>query len=288
MMNRRRFALVPVLSTVVVFAGCDIAAGHLMGRATEEWTRSYPLAADGEIRIVNTNGKVEVEGVDGSTVEVRAEKIARAATDTGAKELLPRIEIKEDASPSRVSIETQRMSGIMIGAAFEVRYHVRAPRRATVNVTTTNGGIALTALNGKIIAHTTNGGVNAKEMAGPIEARSTNGGVTLDLASIGPDPISARTTNGGVTVFLPPSAKADVSASCTNGGIIVSPELKPDISEQSRRSLQARLNGGGVLVTLASTNGGIRLKPRGGMAERETDDDEKPPVREKPLKERKP
>ena len=31
------------------------------------------------MRIVNTNGKVEIEGVDGSTVEVRAERIARGA-----------------------------------------------------------------------------------------------------------------------------------------------------------------------------------------------------------------
>ena len=260
---RRMSALIPLLVALAVFPACDIAAGHLMGRATEEWTRSYPLSADGEIRVVNTNGKVEIEGVDGSTVEVRAEKIARAATDTGAKELLPRIGIKEDVQPNRVSIETERMSGIMIGAAFEVRYHVRAPKHATVNVTTTNGGIALAGLGGKIIAHTTNGGVNAKDMAGTIEARSTNGGVTLDMASIGPDPISARTTNGGVVLLVPESAKADVSASCTNGGIIVAPDLKLDVNEQSRRSLQARLNGGGAPITLSTTNGGVRIKPRG-------------------------
>jgi putative adhesin len=271
-------ALFPLLSALTVFSACDLAAGHLMGRATEEWTRSYPLGADGEIRIVNTNGKVEVEGVDGSTVEVRAEKIARAATDAGAQELLPRIGIKEDVQPNRVSLETERMNGIMIGAAFEVRYHVRAPKRAVVNVTTTNGGIALTALGGKIVAHTTNGGVNAKDMAGAIEARSTNGGVTLDMASFGSDPISARTTNGGVVLLLPASARADVSASCTNGGIIVSPELKLDVNEQSRRSLQARMNGGGAPITLSTTNGGVRIKPR-GMAERETTDGDDRDVR---------
>ncbi len=115
--------------------------------------------------------------MEGSTVEVRAEKIARAATETGARELLPRITIKEDVQPDRVFIETERMSGIMIGAAFEVRYHVRAPKGAVVNVSTTNGGIGLTALSGKVVARTTNGGVIAKELAGGIEARTTNGGV---------------------------------------------------------------------------------------------------------------
>ena len=47
--------------------------------------------------------------------------------------------IKEDVKPDRVALETERMSGIMIGAGFEVRYHVRAPKSAVVNVTNTNG-----------------------------------------------------------------------------------------------------------------------------------------------------
>ena len=138
----RRVAL--LLPLTVALAGCDMSLGHLTGRATDEWTHHYSLSPGGEIRIVNTNGRIEVEGVDGADLEVRAERIARAATDAGARELLPRISIKEDVSPDRVSIETERMSGLMIGAAFEVRYHVRAPKNAIVNVTNTNGLIALT------------------------------------------------------------------------------------------------------------------------------------------------
>jgi hypothetical protein len=251
--------LVPL---VAALAGCDLSVGNLTERATEEWTRSYPLAAGGEIRIGNTNGRVEVEGVDGSTVEIKAEKIARSATETGARELLPRIAIREDVQPDRVSVETEKMNGIMIGAAFEVRYHVRAPKGAVVNVTTTNGGIGLTALSGKVIAHTTNGGVTAKELTGGIEARSTNGGVSIDFARLGTERVSARTTNGGVTIMLPDSAKADVTASCTNGGIIVSPDLTLAVTEQSRRRLEGRLNGGGTLIELQTTNGGVRIKPR--------------------------
>jgi hypothetical protein len=263
MRSTKRYGLFGLLPLIVALAGCDLAAGHLMGRATEEWTRTYQLAPGGELHIANANGRVEVEGVDGSTVEVRAEKIARAATDTGARELLPRITIREDAKPDRVSIETERMRGVMIGVAFEVRYHVRAPKQAIVDVTTTNGGIGLVSLHGKVVAHTTNGGVNAKEMGGAIEARSTNGGVTLDMASVGADRISASTTNGGVVLFVPESAKASVSATCTNGGISVAPDLKIDVTEQSRRSLEARLNGGGAPIELHTTNGGVRIKPRG-------------------------
>ena len=245
MLSRRSLsALIPLTLALFVLAGCDVSVGHLTARATEEWTRSYPLAPGGEVRIGNTNGHVDVEGVDGTTVEVRAEKIARAATDTGARELLPRIAIVENVQPDRVSIETQRMNGIMIGVSIEVRYHIRAPKQALVNVTTTNGGIGLSGLAGKIVARTTNGGV-------------------IELASLGSEPISAHTTNGGVTLFVPDSTKADISASCTNGGILVAPELTLTVSEQSRRRLEAKLNGGGTHIDLQSTNGGVRIKTRG-------------------------
>ena len=246
----------------LLLAGCDLSLGHLTARATDEWSRSYPLEAGGEIRIVNTNGKIEIEGTDGSTVEVKAEKIARGATDTAARELLPRIVIKEDIKPDRVSLETERMSGIMIGAAFEVRYHVRAPKNAVVNITNTNGQVALAALTGKVRAQTTNGGVNGRNLTGGVDARSTNGGVTIDMASIGPDSISLRTTNGGVTLTLPDGAKANLTASCTHGGINVSALDNLEISEQSRRRLEGRLNGGGTAIEVRTTNGGIRVRPR--------------------------
>src|ERR1700736_5376238 len=180
------FWLLPI---VVALAGCDVHLRDLSARATDEWTRSYPLKAGGEVRIVNTNGKIDVEGIDGSTVDVRAERIARGATDSAARELLPRIVINEDATPDRVSIETGRLSGIMIGAAFEVRYHVRAPKNAAINVTNTNGQVVLTGLSGKVIAHTTNGGVKGDGLTGGIDARSTNGVVAIDLASVGRDPV---------------------------------------------------------------------------------------------------
>jgi Toastrack DUF4097 len=256
-----------LLPMIVALAGCDVHLGDLSARATDEWTRSYPLAAGGEVRIVNTNGKIDVEGVDGSTVEVRAERIARGSTDAAARELLPRIVIKEDATPERVSLETERISGIMIGAAYEVRYHVRAPKNAAINVTNTNGQVVLTGLAGKVNAHTTNGGVKGDGLTGGVDARSTNGQVAIDLAGLGRDPISLRTTNGGVLLTLPDTAKADLSASVTNGGISVGEFQNLEVGEKSRRRLEAKLNGGGTAIELQTTNGGVRLRPRNSVAD---------------------
>lgn len=253
----------PLTALVIPFAltaaACGVPIGGLEAKASDSWTHTYPLANPGEVVIGNANGRVEVEGVDGSTVEVHADRIARGATDQVARELLPRITIKEEVAPDRVSIQTDRISGIMIGVGYEVRYHVKAPRTATVRTTTTNGGVSLTSLDGRVVARTTNGGITATEIKGGIEARSTNGGVRVQLASVGPDEVHLTTTNGGVRLVLPENAKATVTGTWTNGGMTIS-GLNFEVTEQSRRRFEGRLNGGGTPVDLRTTNGGIAVQ----------------------------
>lgn len=269
---QKRAPIAVVFALAALAAGaCDMSLGHLTGRAIDEWTRSYPLAAGGEVRIGNTNGRIEVEAADGSTVEVRAERIARAATDAGARELLPRIVIREDVKPDRVSIETERMNGIMLGASFEVRYHVRAPRKAVIDVVNTNGSVLVSGLAGRVAAQTTNGSVTTRNLTGAVDAKTTNGSVNVDLASVGSEKIRLRTTNGSVTINVPDNAKGDVVATWTNGGIRVADSVKIDVSERGRRRFEGRLNGGGAPIELHTTNGGIRIRSHADAAESNAD-----------------
>lgn len=255
-MARRVFLCV---AAAAALAGC-VGNFGLNGRASDEWTRTYPLSPGGEVDVGNTNGRIDVEGTDGNTVEVHAERIAKATTDGAAQELLPRIKIEEDARPGRIDVHTARMSGIMLGASVEVRYRVRAPKNAKVHLTNANGLISVTDMSGTVEAHTTNGGVRGNALTGPVDASTTNGGVNVELASVTAD-VKLRTTNGGVTVLLPEDAKADIVATCTNGGISVS-GVKMEITEQSRRRVEGRMNGGGARVELSTTNGGVRIRSR--------------------------
>jgi hypothetical protein len=274
-----------LMPLVVTLAGCDVSLGNLAARATDEWTHTYPLTAGGEIRIVNTNGRIDVDGVEGSTVEVKAERIAKGSTDAAARELLPRIVIKEDVKPDRITIETERISGIMIGAGFEVRYHVRAPKGALVNVTNTNGQVAVNTLSGKVVAHTTNGTVKGTNLSGGVDGGTTNGSISIDMVSIGSDRIALETTNGSVTLMLPEKGKASISASVTNGGINVGSLDNFEVTEKARRRLEGKLNGGGTEVELHTTNGSIRLRSRDTINTRtDTDAADSPDKTEKDLK----
>ncbi len=250
------------LAAAIPLAGCGIPMGPLKAEAHDTWTHTYSLSKTGEVSITNVNGRVEVEGVDGSTVEVSAERIARGATDALAKELLPRIPINDRSTPDLVLVETGRISGILIGASFEVRYHVKAPRNATVRATTVNGGVELKSLAGRASARTTNGGVNGEALSGGVEARTVNGGITMALTGVGNNDITLATVNGGIILDLPATAKATVNATWVNGGFHEG-GLKFDVRDSGKRHFEGLLNGGGTPINLTTVNGGVHLDVAG-------------------------
>ena len=253
-------ALVGLLLAVAASA-CG-PGGPLNGRASDEWTHRYPLTPTGQVSITNTNGTVDVEATDGSDVEVRAERTARGVSDAAARDLLPRIAIREDIKPDAVSIETEKMGGIMFGASFDVRYHVRAPKNAAVHVSTTNGRITLTGIGGAVSAETANGAVTGKALGGgPVDVEATNGPINIDMAAIGAGTVKVTATNGPITLTLPDAAKADIQASVSNGSVNVM-AAHFEASDQSRRHVEGKLNGGGTPIALTTTNGPIRVATR--------------------------
>jgi hypothetical protein len=258
----RRSVVTVLVASVAVLGACNSSLGGLTARASDEWTRSYPLAATGEVQITNGNGSIEIEGVEGAMVDVRAERIARAATEAGARELLPRINIKEDIKPDRVAIETERLSGILIGVSIEVKYRVRVPTMAIVRSRTTNGEITASTLAGRLVATTTNGAITGRDLNGGVEARAVNGPVTIDIRALGSELIELRTVNGSLTLTLPASAKANLSASVTNGLIDTTGLALDLMGEQTKRRVRGRLNGGGTPIELSTTNGPIRVAVR--------------------------
>jgi hypothetical protein len=256
-------AAVPLLLvSLVALQGCDVVTADLKHSETAEWRKSYELAPGGRVEISNVNGKIQVTPSAGNTVEVVAQKTAKAATAEAAKEVLDKVEIREEVSPSSISIATKLpRGGGWFGGGTQVKYVVRVPAGAEVKFTTVNGGVDVSGLAGRITAETTNGGVVARDISGPIEASTTNGGVDVELTKLAEGGAKLECTNGGLKLALPSDAKATISASVTNGGIDAS-GLTIDATQSSRRRLEGKMNGGGAPVHIEGTNGGIRIAAR--------------------------
>lgn len=250
-------ACVPVLLTAV--AGCDIVTSDLSARESVEWRKTYELQPGGRVEVINVNGRIDVTPSTGNTVEIVALKTARGASPEAARETLERIEIVEGATADAVRIETRLpRAGGFLRRAGEVRYTVKVPPASHLQVRTTNGGIEVSGVDGRVDAETTNGGIRARDVGGPIEASTTNGGVEVALTRVADGGVKLDCTNGGIRLQLPASARATISARVTNGGIDAG-GLPLDVTESSRQRLRARLNGGGPSIEIEGTNGGIKI-----------------------------
>ena len=262
-LSRRALTLaLPILALSSLSTACDIVTADMKNSVKDEWRKTYTLDPGGKVEINNVNGPIRVEPSAGNQVEVIAEKKGKGASDEAARKAVASIEIREQASGGSVRIDTRtpRSNG-MFGGSTEVSYSVRVPAGAQVQFTTVNGAIDMVRLNNRIKAETTNGGITARDVSGEIEATTTNGGLDIDLMRVAEGGVTLGCTNGGIKLRLPADAAATITANVTNGGVDAD-GLNLDTTEATRRSLAARLNGGGPRIKLEGTNGGIKLSAR--------------------------
>ena len=271
---RKLSLLALILSAGLSVSACDIQAGEnghfsvdiASGKATDTWSRTYTVAAGGRFELINVNGRITAEVSDGKEVVVEGRRSAKARSDEAAKELLGKLEIREEVGGSTVRVESRppRMSGF---GGLEVEWTVKVPKGLTVDLRTVNGGVRVNGLSGEIHAKTVNGGVKGQNIiAETIEASSVNGGVDIELGAPldSTDSVDVSTVNGGVSLSMPSESKATITARAVNGGVRVNDlDIKRDDEDshefERKRRLNGTMNGGGAKVNLSTTNGGVRL-----------------------------
>ncbi|MEM1258687.1 MAG: DUF4097 family beta strand repeat-containing protein [Bacteroidota bacterium] len=144
------------------------------------------------------------------------------------------------------------------------------PKNQKVAVTSTwNGNISIDGFSDEIEATCElNGGMKLNNISGPLTASSLNGEIDVIFDTISQDsPTSLNTTNGAIDVSLSGNTSADISMSSWNGDMysnfdIKSSSDKDGLKKVSSRRTNGTINGGGVSITLKSTNGNIYLRKK--------------------------
>ena len=164
-------------------ASGDFSIGITGGKAEETWSRTYKVAPTGRFELINVNGRITAEPADGTELVVEGRKTAKGRSDESAKELLSKLEIREEVGESTVRVESRppRLSGF---SSHEIEWTVKVPKGIIVDLRTVNGGVRLNGLSNEIHAKTTNGGVKgAGIVPSVIEASAVNGVSSLGLAT---------------------------------------------------------------------------------------------------------
>jgi DUF4097 and DUF4098 domain-containing protein YvlB len=235
-----------------------LIAATLSAKVTEKFTETLPLSATGSLRLENVNGDVDIEAWDKNEVSIEAEKSARH------EDYLKQIEIRIDAKPDRIAIETfvpKNVRKWFENAQYSVRYRLRVPAGIRLEkIDVVNSDLNVTGVRGRVNLDTVNGSIDAKGLRADGEFDTVNGGIRASYDSLdGVKKIDLDTVNGSATIFLPANSSGHIVADSVNGSISCDFPIK--LEKSSRSYLRGKIGSGeGPSIRLDSVNGGLKIR----------------------------
>lgn len=274
--TRTAIALAALLGAAVALGQNQTAAPAPQGQPE---TIVVPLSRPGEpisMSIDILSARIEVIGEERKDVSLSVTLSGgrrKIVTPSGAKTLAGGgggLEISE--RDNRLSIESD-------GPPDRVAIVARVPRRAQLNLSTTNEGeIVVRDIVGDLQLENINGPITATNITGSVIAESVNKPITVGLAAVAAGgATSLSSLNGDITLTLPASARAELHLDSARGEIVSDFELdvkpsKPLIERNETRGgvsvrmenvVVATLNGGGPVIRMKTLNGTIKLSKAG-------------------------
>jgi DUF4097 and DUF4098 domain-containing protein YvlB len=254
-----------LLLSAVLMLFSHVASGATLKQTID---KTFDVRPGASVQLTNVNGRVTIKAWDQPRVKVVALKEVEA----------DRAELQKAMNDLRVEMQP-RDGGLVITTRYpkeheshsifdwllgndvdaQVTYELTVPRTMNVDVENTNGGIYLSDVTGKHELDTTNGKISVTRCAGSLDATTTNGGIDAELTRVTKgQPMRFETTNGRIEVAVPANFAADIDASTTNGSIKT--DLPVTTQSAGENRLRGTINGGGTLLRMHTTNGGIALR----------------------------
>jgi hypothetical protein len=262
-------------------------------RAEGEETLRFPAPEGGSLRLHNANGRTRVIGEERRDVEVVALKTARAESADAARDLVRQIRIAYAHADGglQLEVEVPRRWNRRGCANLELR----VPRGLDVDVSASNGKVAVSGIRGSVRARSTNGSVTIADVVGDVDAgttnakvvcactrgrliaRSSNGKIELEdhsgsvdastsnglirasLDEVGKEGVQLATSNGRIVLELPEEVDAEVDIRVDNG-VIRNDRALCKCVRDTNGQVRGRLGSGGALIKLRTSNGSISLR----------------------------
>jgi putative adhesin len=221
--------------------------------------RELTLPSSGSLTVdARPNGGIRVQGEARYDVFVRARIVATAETLDRAKQIVSAVRIQ----PAGDQIEAVGPTGLARREGWHVSYELSTPMQMNLSLRSTNGGVSVRGVEGRMDITTTNGGVKLANVNGNVRGRTTNGGVDVELegATWQGEGLDLETNNGGVRLSIPEHYSAQLEASTVNGGL--NSDFPVVMQGRRPREIEATLGGGGAPIRVKTSNGGVRITKR--------------------------
>lgn len=232
-----------------------------------------------EYKVAKSTGRLEIKEVNNVVIEgTTGNEIVFSSRD-GKKEDDERA--KGLRSISTGGLEDNTGLGLSVvdkGGVIEVQQlkkmdgpdiTIKVPKGVVVSVVHTSpygSEIEFKNVESEIEVSTVHSGVVLNNVTGPMTIKTVHGDIETALGANIKSPVSIVSVHGHVDVALPVTMKASVKLSTVYGEIFVDPDFKIEMEKTQDNlirytdKLTAKINGGGVEVTLSSTHNNVYLR----------------------------
>ena len=238
---------------------------------------TVPLSRPGEpmtLDIDILSARIEVIGEAREDVQLEVSAAGgkrRIVTPSGTRELTSgafALEVEEE--DNFIEVDTDWRTDT-------VRVVARIPRRADLELTTTNNGeILVRDVTGALVLNNVNGPITATGITGTVIAESVNEDIEVSFDAIqGNGAMSFASVNGTLSLGLPADAAVQLHIDSAEGEITSDFEVdvmpsEPTITREEDDSggveirvesvIVANVNGGGTVIRMKTLNGDINIR----------------------------
>lgn len=259
------------MRTRVVLVGAFLLLASLA--FADEWKKDYPVGEGAELRVDTNDASVHVTAVDGKAISARV-------VTSGYKIGPGDVTVTEHQTGSRVELRVKIPSRmfVMDFGTRSVRIEVQVPSTTKLDVSSSDGSLHLAGLRAQADLRTSDGSIEVRDHQGTLRAKTSDGSMhidgrfeNLDLhtsdGSIQCDvrsgsrvatPWSVESADGSIRLNVPAELAANLEMHTGDGHI----ELNPSVTVNgsiSRTDVRGRLNGGGPLLKVRTSDGSIHL-----------------------------
>ena len=201
-----------------------------------------------EVYVDTSGGRIDLEGIEGKA------DLRTSGGGIGAEDVHGDLVADTSGGPIEIS-----------GVDGDVRADTSGGRISIADVSgkaiadTSGGGISMRDVGGAIVADTSGGGIKIEGAGDSVRADTSGGPVLVEFAPGNGMGGTLSSSGGRVTAVVDPGVSLDIDASTSGGSVRTNVPLTIR-GEVSKSAIQGELNGGGALLKLRSSGGGIRIE----------------------------
>jgi len=244
-----------------------------VGAQGEEWTKTFNISGQAELRVETSDAAIRVDTWDEKKIEARVTSNKWGFGQGG-------IEVHDHQTGDSVELEVRFPHGIHIMSIGDRRtvIEIHMPREGKVRLHTGDGEIRVRDLKGEMDLESGDGRLEVEGVEGRLRAHSGDGHVrargrfdNLDVSTsdgrIEAEALQGssvgqgwrlKTGDGRVSLTVPDNFAADLALHTGDGHITLDVPITVDGKYESNR-IHGKLNGGGGLLTIDTGDGSIRL-----------------------------